>query len=178
MKRLIPILAAIIILSSCQYIPGTQASQSKKIMENISSNFKTDAAFKIEEMEISAKIEAASPDSCAITITSPQELTGFTYLIYQDGVKVSHLGLEFSLQNSGAVRASPLIEVASSLATLLRMGKESPPTKAEDGCWQLSANLSNGEAALCLEDETGNPKKLSLQGGAFIITLENFVFLS
>ena len=170
------LVALAVLFCGCGPLPGSDAYEGKKLMEKISPYFRTDAVFTLGDRQISARIEASSPGGSTITLTSPGELAGFTYRISRDMVEVHYLDLSFSLANTGAARASPLIEAATALCALLVPTGEKLPTRGE-GCWELTGSFDGGGATLCLEEETALPLKLSLHDATLIITLENFIFL-
>ena len=170
------ILALLIVFSGCGYLPGSDAYEGRQMLEGFSPHFRTDASFKLDDMQVTAQIEALSPERVTIALISPEALMGFSYSIRQDGVDVAYLDLGFSVLSAGAARASPLTQVASALSGMLIPSRENLPIRGEE-FWELAGNTSGGDALLFIDDETALPAKLSLDDGTFIIILENFAFL-
>ena len=143
--------------------------------EERSGNYTTTAKMTYRNLALAATISRESPQSCALTFTSPESLKDMSMVFWNDRVALSYKNASFSFDpKSVPGNAAAQLAVCAMNAA---MRGEGVVVDCTDQVITVSGRLDSGEFILQLDRAAGNFLKLSIPAQKLEMEFTDFSFL-
>ena len=165
------LLAIPVFLGACSSGPDEATSP----LAERSGYFDTTANITYRELSATARITRDSPRSCIVTFTSPESLSGITFVFWGDRVDLNYGMLSFTFDpNSvpGGAIASVMVNAVNSA-----LSGKGLIVEHTDGSLTLSGRLESGDFLLRLDGGDGSLLTLSIPEQELEIEFLGFTFL-
>lgn len=161
----------------CAAIPLTDSAKARNLMDGVTQFYMTDAIITTGTAEVRARIYRPDPMTTQVELLDPENVAGLVYSFCEGGVALNFQGLSFNVDPFLGTRTVPVLRGVSALSALLLPGQERELPQRQDGFWVLRGEFAGEQVLLILDEESGLPTKLLLQGLEVQFIFENFVFL-
>jgi hypothetical protein len=138
-------------------------------------NFDTAANITYRDLKATATITQETPQSCAVTFSSPASLQDMSFVFREGVVDLAYKGVSFTFDPQ-TLPGGALAKIA--VAGVNKAMKDDGVTvDYTEGVLSLSGLLESGEFTLRLDPENGNLMKLLVPAEDLEIEFVNFTFL-
>jgi hypothetical protein len=170
---LLTLIVGIAGFAACALRPTPKAPTNPLI--NHIGNFDTTANITYRDLKATATITQETPQSCAITFSSPASLQDMSFVFREGVVDLGYKGVSFTFDPQ-TLPGGALAKIA--VAGVNKAMKDDGITvDYTEGVLSLSGLLESGEFTLRLDPENGNLLKLLVPAEDLEIEFVNFTFL-
>jgi hypothetical protein len=138
-------------------------------------NFDTTANITYRDLKATATITQETPQSCAVTFSSPASLQDMSFVFREGVVDLGYKGVSFTFDPE-SLPGGALAKIAVA-GVNTAMKDDGVTVDYTEGVLSLSGLLESGEFTLRLDPENGNLMKLLVPAEDLEIEFVNFTFL-